>query len=125
MKTIQDILNQLDVFKIKPKDDFVEVTLPIYLFMNWDLNSVELKIKPIDSGYIISDTGNTFKEFNNSPSFYYDLFVKSNNRNFGIKLDNETLYKKYENNFNIVCALDEFNRFFISLDDFIIENNLC
>lgn len=55
MKTIQDILNQLDVFLIKPKDDFVEVTLPIYLFMNWDLNSVELKIKPIDSGYIISE----------------------------------------------------------------------
>ena len=125
MKTIQDILNQLDVFKIKPKDDFVEVTLPVYLFMNWDLNSVKLKIKPINSGYIISDTENTFKEFNNSPSFYYDLFVKSNNRNFGIKLDNETLYKKYENNFSIVCALDKFNRFFINLDDFIIENNLC
>ncbi len=123
MKTIQDILKQLEILSIKSDDDHVTITLPVCLYMNW--NCVELIIKPTEKGYVITDTGDNFNRFNNVASYYYDLFIKSGNRFYDIQLDNETIFKEYEFNFSIIAALDEFIRFFANLDDFVLDNNLC
>lgn len=122
MKTTQDIIKQLDVFYCKEKDNYVEVSLPVALWMN--CNCIVLKIKPTEKGYIITDTGDNFKEFNKCASFYYNKFVDSCKCSYDINLDGETLYKEYENNVSIIVGIDEFVRFLVRLDDYILDNNL-
>ncbi len=122
MKTTQDILKQLDNFYYKEKDGYVEVSLPVALWMN--CNAVVLRIKPTPNGYIITDTGDNFKEFNNNASFYYDRFLKNCKYTYDIKLDGETLYKEYAFNTSIIVGIDEFVRFLIRLDDYILDSNL-
>ena len=124
MKTKKELLKQLEILSVKANDEFIEIVLPVYLRMNSDNNALILKIKPTEGGFMITDTGNHFNEFNNDASYYYDLFVKYNGNDYKIRLYNEILYKSYPDNFSVICAIDEFVRFFIKLDDFISENNL-
>mgnify|MGYP004733136681 CR=1 FL=1 len=124
MKTKKELLKQLEILSVKANDEFIEIVLPVYLRMNSDNNALILKIKPTEGGFMITDTGNHFNEFNNDASYYYDLFVKNNGNDYKIRLYNEILYKSYPDNFSVICAIDEFVRFFIKLDDFISENNL-
>lgn len=122
MKTTLDILKQLDMFYCKEKDDYVEVSLPIAMWMN--CNCIVLRIKPTENGYVITDTGDNFKEFNQKASFYYDKFVGSHDNTYDIKLDGEMLYKEYEYNVSIIVGIDELVRFLVKLDDYILDNNL-
>lgn len=123
MQTIQ-ILKQLENFNAKFCDDFVEVSFPVLMDMDINCNCLNFKIISTENGYKITDTGKNFKELNHNLSFYYDLFVKSGLFNYNIQLENDIFYKNYEFNYNVVTALDEFIRFFISFDNFVMDNNL-
>ena len=67
MKTTQEILKQLDNFYCKEKDGYVEVSLPVALWMNW--NCVVLRIKPTENGYIITDTGDILRSLTIARAF--------------------------------------------------------
>ena len=45
---------------------------------------------------------------------------KDKNNHYDIKLENNYLYKKYEEDYSVIRAVDEFVRFFIYLDDYIL-----
>ena len=120
---MENIIEELEYFKPKQKKGFVEIKLPVAIRLYNDC--LILKILPIKDGYVISDIGDTFSDFNENTKYYYDLFMeKDKHDHYGIKLHKEIILKKYNDNFNINVAINEFVRFFIDLDNFIIDNNL-
>ena len=120
---MQDYFKNLEVFSPIKKDKFVEIVVPVAMDINYNL--LKLTIIPLENGYVICDDGKTFKNFNNSTDYYLNLFNEKNpNHSFEIKLKNDRIFKQYPDNFNIQVAVNEFVRFFVYLDDFILDNNI-
>lgn len=118
------IEKQLKIINCKKKDDNVfEVELPVNTYFNYQ--RLVLLIYPIDDGYYISDNGETFFEYSEDTKYYYDMFIeKDSNYHYEIKVDKNFIYKKYDFNFSVIAAVDEFIRFFIYLDDFMNKNDI-
>lgn len=119
---MQDYFKDLGVFNPKQKEKFIEITVPVVTKMNYGI--LTLKVLPLEKGYIICDDGQTFDEFTYDTKYYYDLFMEKTNRHYNIQLDGDRIYKQYPYDYNIEVAVNEFVRFFVYLDDFIIDNNI-
>ena len=117
------IIEKLTLFTPIVKEKHIEIVLPVAVKIYNDCLS--LHITPKSDGFTISDDAKTFSQFNKSTKYYYDLFMQNDkNNHYEIKLNNNLIYKKYPDNFNLTFALNEFIRFFIDLDNFIKDNNL-
>ena len=58
----------------------------------------------------------------NSCKYYYDLFMQNDlNCHYDIKREGAYLYKKYDSERSVRTAVDEFVKFFVYLDDFMLE----
>lgn len=113
------------LLKIQPieKEKYIIITPPVIMDMNYGI--LKLSIIPNENGYTVCDDGKNFSEFSHSSKYYYDLFIeKDPNYRYEIKLDGNIIYKKYLGNFNVRVAVNEFVRFFVHLDEFILKNNL-
>lgn len=119
---MQDYFKNLGVFKVIKNDNLIQITIPLAININYNL--LKLNIAIDSNGYTICDDGKTFKNLNNSANFYYNLFIKNSNQHFDIQLRDNKLIKQYPDNFNIQVAINEFVRFFVYLDDYIIDNNI-
>ena len=118
-----NIMKDLDYFKPVQKDGYVEFVLPIDIKMF--KACLRLHIYNTENGYAISDDGYTFYDFNEDSEYYYNLYKEHNKYHYDILLNDNYFYKEYKNNFNINVAINEFVRFFIYLDDYIVKNNIC
>ena len=99
------------------------IELPVVLDFNYQ--RLTLYIYPVDDGYIISDDGQTFYEHSFDTEHYISLFNKEDGENHhGIGIDGDFIKKKYDYDYSLLCAIDEFIRFFIRLDDFMNKNDL-
>ena len=120
---MQNYYEDLKIFQPSKNGENIDITVPVIMDMNYGI--LKLSIIPNENGYTVCDDGKNFSEFSHSAKYYYDLFMKKNkNLNFDIKLDGETIYKNYPDNFNVIVAVNEFIRFFVYLDDFILKNNI-
>lgn len=120
---MQDYLKNISVFNHTQNENLIEITVPVAMDMNYNL--LRLSITLLDTGYIICDDGKAFNRFNNIAEYYFNLFKeKDTNDHFDIKLDGDKFFKEYPDNFNIQVAINEFVRFFVYLDDFILKNNI-
>ena len=118
-----DIIKDLKYFAPVERDGYVELKLPVAIRMF--KSCLLLRIRLTEDGYEISDDGYAFDEANEDAAYYLDLYKKNGGKDYGIALKGETFYKEYKSNFNINVAINEFVRFFIYLDDFVMGNNLC
>ena len=99
------------------------IELPVTIYFNYQ--RLILCIHPVDDGYYLYDTGKAFIERNNTSEYYYNLFNEQDKScHYDIQLSNDYLYKKYRFDCSVLCAIDEFIRFFVYLDDFILNNNI-
>ena len=120
---MQDIMKILKNHTPQQKDGFAQITLPVVLLVSGGL--LTLKITQNEEFYTISCEEDMFSECNGSQEFYYDIFKKHDkNYHYEIQIKNNIIFKQYKNDFNLVVAINEFIRFFILLDDFIINNNV-
>lgn len=120
---MQDYFKDLEIFTPTQNDKFIEITVPVIMDMNYGILKLEILI--LDDGYIICDDGQNFLEFSYPAKHYYDLFMEQDtNHHFKMQLDGDRIYKKYPYDFNIRVAVNEFVRFFVYLDDFVLKNNL-
>ena len=57
---------------------------------------------------------------------YFEAFMKyDRGYHYDIEIgEDEVIFKEYDAEFSIVVAIDEFVRFFIMLDDFVINNDV-
>ena len=125
-KEISDKLeNQLHICKWESinNGERFKIELPVVLYFNYQ--RLVLYIYPVDDGYYISDDGNTFLEYSYDTKHYFDLFnEKDQNYHYDILLDNNYIHKKYNFDYSLMSAIDEFVRFFVYLDDFMGKNDI-
>ena len=116
------ILNTLSIFKVTDKDEYIELELPVVTYFNYQ--RVVLRIYPVNDEYYISDEGLTFSECGRSSDYYYNSFMDNDsNSHYDILLNNDYLYKKYDGDYAVYSAIDEFVRFFIYLDNYMTKNS--
>lgn len=120
---MRNFMKELEIFKPIQKNEGVEITLPVILWMN--NTCLCLQISQTNDGFIISDSGDNFDDFNNIAEYYFNLFIQNNkNDHFDIKIKNSLIYKNYTENYSLNVAINEFIRFFIDFDNFIVNNNI-
>lgn len=118
----EKIINNLDMCKVEEYEDYLEVTLPVILSFNSQL--ITLRIYLRDDGYYVSSTDTLFDEYveysaNYCESYYNDFISNDNHYHYDIKRHDAYLYKKYDYDYSARCAVDEFVKFFIYLDEYI------
>jgi len=120
---MHNLYEKLKKFSPKQKKTYIEITLPIVLFIDGGL--LDLRIKQESDGYMIWFPRNLFYDANGSQEFYYNIFENyDNNYHYDIQIKNGKIFKKYPNSANITVSVNEFIRYFILLDDFILENDV-
>ena len=118
------IIANLDMCNVRKTQEYIEVVLPIVLFFNQQL--LTLRVYPVDDGYYIATDGITFDEYSeyseNYCQHYYNLFVKNDSHaHYDIKQEGAYLYKKYDSDRSARTAIDEFVKFFIYLDEYMLN----
>ena len=123
---MQDILKRLSTeFSAKQMKNYIKLNLPLVTWTNGGL--LELRIKLKEDGYTIYCPVNLFEEMNagGEQEYYFNIFEKNDkNYHFDIKIKDGKIYKDYPSNYNIAVAINEFIRFYVKLDDFIINNEV-
>lgn len=102
------------------KDGYYEFLLPVCMNLSW--SRLRLCLFPLaDGGYILSDDGGFLGERgNHTTEFYYKHYLKySIYPNYGIKLKDDTFYKKHDGAYSPLAAINDFIRFFIKLEEHI------
>lgn len=119
---MEKLLQHLKEFSPTVKDGYVEITLPVVIWLCGTLLTV--RIAPTDDGFTIACAENLFYDANDSQEFYFDLFMKwDKNYHFAMQKDGDVIYKAYPQG-NLNVAINEFIRFFILFDDFILQNGV-
>ena len=114
------IIESLDMCKLKERENHFEIELPIVLFFNQQI--LTLRLYPTDDGYYICTDGTTFDDCEYDCKQYYDLFIANDKHcHYEIKQDNNYIYKKYDLDRSARTAVDEFVKFFVYLDDYILD----
>lgn len=117
---MSNIFNRLkNDFTAKQEDEYISLTLPVVTWINNGL--FELKIKQYDGGFTIYMPTDLFYDANNSQTYYFNLFEKNNkNYHYDIQIKDDIFYKEYSEDRNIVVAIDEFVKFYVMLENFIL-----
>ena len=123
---MKDLFKRLSgEFSAKQMKNYIKVNVPVIMWVTGGV--IELRINKKDNGFIVYCPTNFFSEANagGSQEFYFNIFERfDKNYHFDITLKNGKFYKSYKEDSNVVVAINEFIRFFIMLDDFIINNNV-
>jgi len=123
---MQDIFKRLSSeFSAKQMKNYIKVNIPVITCVNGGV--IELRINKKENGFDVCCPTNLFSEANagGKQEFYFDIFEKyDKNYHFNIKLKNGKFYKSYKEDSNVVVAINEFIRFLIMLDNFIIDNSV-
>ena len=119
------ILSQLEIFKTTDRGEYIEIDVPVTLDFNFQLLSLRIYPVSLDEGYYISDNGAAFSErYSDTTEHYFNMFTEDDpNYHFNIRVANDYFYKKYPYDLNVWVAINEFIRFFVYLDDYIMNNN--
>lgn len=123
---MQDIFKRLSTeFSAKQMKNYIKISMPLVTWIDGGL--LELRIKLTENGYTIYCPTNLFLEKNagGNQKYYFTIFEKCDeNYHYDIKIRNGKIYKDYESNYNIAVAINEFIRFYVMFDDFIMKNNV-
>lgn len=118
------IIDNLDMCNIEKCDEYLEVVLPVVLSFNQQL--ITLRVYPFEDGYYIATLDTMFDEYiEYAPGEcekYYDSFIKNDSHyHYDIKREGACLYKKYDSDRSARTAVDEFVKFLVYLDEYIIK----
>lgn len=118
MKTLDNYFQQAEVFAPQKFDDHIELTLPILL--DCCKNCLVLAIKPTDTGYTVSNVEGLFERQNETAEIYLRQFLDIFNEfDSDLRATDYRIYKYFDDDVSIACAIDETIRFFMEFDEFI------
>ncbi len=122
----QDIWKRLTTdFVAKKMKNYIQIELPLVTWTDGGL--LELRIKEYEDGYRVYSPTNMFLEANagGNQEYYFNIFEKHDkNYHYDIQINKGKIYKDYPSNYNIAVAINEFIRFYIMLDDFMMKNSV-
>jgi len=116
-----DIIKGLEQIEVKQNDGFVELTMPLVLDCGCTL--LTLNIYETAEGYRVLCPLDIFEEANGTQRRYFDIYEKHDKSyHFQMKLnESDLVYKDYPYDYNPICAVNEFIRFYAAFDEFILE----
>ena len=120
---MQDINKRLtEDFRAVERERFIEIEFPVVI--NTSDTLVSLRIEQREDDYIISHPEDIFSDRGNDTlEFYYRIFKKHvKDCYYDVKLVDGVLTMRCKNNFNVTVAINDFLRFMIMFDDFIVNN---
>lgn len=121
IKAMMDVIERFKDFAPKQMDGYFELTVPLVIQTCGGL--LTLRVIPKEDSYVISYEEDLFYEHNRDARYYFDLFNEyDTDYHYGIELKNDVFCKEYQDEFNVVVAIDEFIRFFARFDDFLMYN---
>ena len=114
----------LNMCNFEKNEEYYELEFPIILFFNQQL--ITLRIYPLDDGYYVSSLDTLFNEYSEYASApceeYYNAFIKEcPDYYYEINRYEGYLYKKYSSDHSARHAVDDFVKFLIHLDEFIVS----
>lgn len=121
---MNDFFESLKIFTPTQKDGVIELSVPIVLNVAFD--TLTLYIAPSKEVYTIYSPIYFFSKGNDTPKFYFDAFMKHDKSyHYNMRISGDyKVFKQFKSNHNPIFAIDEFVRFFIAFDNFIIDNNV-
>ena len=123
MDIIENLTKQLEFFSPQTSKKQISVAFPIVLDMN--KNCLALDITSNDCGYKVSSSSDTFERLNDSAEQYLGLFAAENPQICdGFCADGEKIYKSFDKDCSISCAIDEVIKFLLELDKFVNSKHL-
>lgn len=109
-------------YKISERQGYLDVSLPIVMDMSENNCNLILTILPDESGYEVYSTDGMFKRSGYSAKECFDRYAADeNNCTYGIKLEGGRFTKKYSSSDNPVFALDDFIKFFVLFNEFVMR----
>ena len=119
-----DFTTEFNWLKAKEKNGYYEIKTPLLIRMAHC--SLVLRIIPLEDSYVVSDDGLLFAECgNHDTAFYYNHYVKNcGYPNYGIQLEGNFFYKKYDNSYTPLAAISDFIHFFIYLEEHIEKSGI-
>ena len=119
-----NIFNQIKDHAPIQKQDCVEIEFPIAFFASHG-SLLRFSIAPKEGGYVVACLDDLFSESNGSQERYFNIFMKHDKHyHYDMQIVNDVIYKEYPENHSVTMALNDFIRFFIMFDDFIIDNDV-
>lgn len=120
---MHNILKTLKEFSPKQKKGYILISIPILIYA--DNGFLDLRITQNQTGYTISCSRDFFVDANARLEYYYNIFKNyDKNHHYDVNIKKGKLCKEYPQETNIVVAINEFIRFIIMFDDFIINNDV-
>lgn len=121
---MQDYFKNLTLLNAEQNEDgSIHVEYPVVI--ETDFTLVELDIYPNEDGYLIVTGDNMFTRHNDHAKYYIDLFEQyDKNCHYDITLNGDVLQKQYSGDFNVRVAVNEFIRYLIYFDDFMLAYDL-
>ena len=119
-----DIVDWFHAFRPKKRGSVTRMTIPVILSSLQCL--IELKVKEFPDFFRVSFDNEFFYEKNETPEFYFNLFMKNDKSyHYNMKIDKKgNIFKDYKNDASLVAFADEFVRFFVAFDDYLMENQV-
>ena len=115
-------METLGLHQARDCGDHIVFELPLVLDFNYQLLTLQIYPLDEDRGYYITDDGLAFSEMSYDAAYYIDRFEREDkNDHMGITLSGEWLFKQYPTDFSVRVAVNEFIRYFVYLDDFILR----
>ncbi|MBQ9714815.1 MAG: hypothetical protein IJV77_00225 [Clostridia bacterium] len=117
---MQDYFKNLTSLNAQQNEDgVIHVEYPVVI--ETDFTLAELDIFPNEQGYLVVTGDNMFTRHNDNAKYYIDLFEQyGKNCHYGIALNGDVLQKQYSGDFNVRVAVNEFIRYLIYFDDFML-----
>ena len=122
---LQKIYKSLNSYGAKLFKNYIKVKIPLVIWTNGDV--LELKIKQSKDGFTVYCPTNIFLDANEQgdQDFYVNIFEKHDkNYHYDIKIKNGKIYKNYQQEASVTVAINEFIRYYVMLDDFILKNDV-
>ena len=122
---LRKIYKSLNDCGAKQLKNYIKVKVPLVIWTNGGM--LELRIKQSEDGFTVYCPTNIFLDANEQgdQEFYFNIFEKHDtNYHYDIKVKNGKIYKNYKQDTSVTLAVNEFIRFYVMLDDFILKNNV-
>ena len=120
---MNNLMNVLSAFAPTENNGRIYITVPVVVSLSQC--PLELVITQEENGYTLCCPTNLFEDANESGEFYFDLF-KRHYKGYYYDMEQKggLFTKKYHSEHSPLHAINDFVRFIILFDSFMLENDV-